>query len=600
MILQNMIFPKVGVCSEEELYFKNLFGHCQYSEMNQQLNLYPHTKVTFYAYFNIFSLSKWATYTFAENFRWVISYSGKMRVVLYRETLVDTSTCGTMVQEIDLSSDEKATAMLDIPYGEQENTVYYLSLESQDSSATFYGGYVEADADPQECNDVTIALNICTRHREAYVRHTLQILQEEVWSNEESFLKDHLVAFITDNGQTMDPTEFKSEHVLLTTQNGYGSAGGYTRGLIEILRHREQFGITHFIYTDDDIVYHTEALQRTFMLLKLVKAEYAEAVVGGAIFRLDYPFVQHEAGARWNRGHLKSLKAGYDMRDSGRVLRNEVIEQSDFSGWWYCCVPLSLEEKIGLPAPVYFHRDDVEYGMRSPNQIYLNGICVWHEPFDFKPGSHIKYYDTRNFAIVNAWHCDDFSSRELRGFFRHTFLREITQYRYTDAQMVLLAMNDWSKGVDWLLSQNTSKKFDLLFSKNYKQIPVELGGKWLDYIGFLNRLMMAPESKKQKLKRCLQLNGLLLPAKYNVTVPMYEPQTRWFYRAKQVINYNPVNECFYLSHKEYGTILRLAVTYIWLSMKVGVRFRSVVREWRDRKQELTSMEFWQRTLDLHE
>lgn len=66
---------------------------------------------------------------------------------------------------------------------------------------------------------------------------------------------------------------------------------------------------------------------------------------------------------------------------------------------------MSVIRKDNLPWPSYFHMDDMEYDIRNcKKMILLNGICVWHEPFENKPSSYTQYYDTRNIIITHFIH----------------------------------------------------------------------------------------------------------------------------------------------------------------------------------------------------
>ena len=87
-----------------------------------------------------------------------------------------------------------------------------------------------------------------------------------------------------------------------------GGAGGFTRDLIEILEHNDIFQITHILLMDDDIVIEPESLVRTFMLLCLLREEYLDAFIGGAMLRLDRQYIQVEAGAVWDAGCLETAQ----------------------------------------------------------------------------------------------------------------------------------------------------------------------------------------------------------------------------------------------------------------------------------------------------
>ena len=74
------------------------------------------------------------------------------------------------------------------------------------------------------------------------------------------------------------------------------------------MTHNEELCVTHALLMDDDIVIEPEALVKTYQILTLLKDEYEDAFIGGAMLRLDKQAIQVEAGASWNGGWLKSLK----------------------------------------------------------------------------------------------------------------------------------------------------------------------------------------------------------------------------------------------------------------------------------------------------
>ncbi|MEI3199181.1 MAG: hypothetical protein V8S12_01795 [Lachnospiraceae bacterium] len=65
---------------------------------------------------------------------------------------------------------------------------------------------------------------------------------------------------------------------------------------------------------------------------------------------------------------------------------NEQELATEYTGWWYTCIPLRCIDNDNLPLPIFIHRDDVEYGLRVGKKkfIFLNGIGVWHEAFEKK------------------------------------------------------------------------------------------------------------------------------------------------------------------------------------------------------------------------
>ena len=101
--------------------------------------------------------------------------------------------------------------------------------------------------------------------------------------------------------------------------------------------------------------------------------------------------------------------------------------------------------------PFFIHCDDAEYGLRHGGRpIVINGIQVWHETFEKRQTPLILYYDTRNSLFVN----------QIYGFLPEwkTVLEDwktkITKFHiqrdWATEYYVILAMNDFIKGINWL------------------------------------------------------------------------------------------------------------------------------------------------------
>ena len=213
------------------------------------------------------------------------------------------------------------------------------------------------------------------------------------------------------------------------------------------MTHNEELCVTHALLMDDDIVIEPEALVKTYQILTLLKDEYEDAFIGGAMLRLDKQAIQVEAGASWNGGWLKSLKHDLDLRKCDSCLYNEIEEYTEFNAWWYCCFPMKIVTPENLPMPIFIRGDDLEYGLRNMKTLILmNGICVWHEPFENKYSSFLEYYIMRNQLIDNAFHCPWYGARQLnRAILGHCF-REVTFYRYKKCGSVSAGNQRFLKG----------------------------------------------------------------------------------------------------------------------------------------------------------
>lgn len=203
-------------------------------------------------------------------------------------------------------------------------------------------------------------------------------------------------------GSLLDRERLSSDKIHINPNRNLGGAGGFTRDLIEIMTHNEELCVTHALLMDDDIVIEPEALVKTYQILTLLKDEYEDAFIGGAMLRLDKQAIQVESGASWNGGWLKSLKHDLDLRGCDYCLYNEIEEYTS-----QCVVVLLFPDEdchTGKSAvPLFIRGDDLEYGLRNMKTLILmNGICVWHEPFENKYSSFLEYYIMRNQLIDNS------------------------------------------------------------------------------------------------------------------------------------------------------------------------------------------------------
>ena len=196
----------------------------------------------------------------------------------------------------------------------------------------------------------------------------------------------------------------------------------------------------------------------TYALLSVLKEEYRHAFIGGAMFRLDRQHIQVEAGAVWNGGAVISRKSGLDVRSLDASLYNELEETVDYNAWWYSVVPMENVRADNLPLPVFIRGDDAEYGLRNTKKLILmNGICVWHEPFENKYSSSMYYYIFRNRLIDNSVRGINYTKNQLLRELKEHVYNELFCLRYKNVDLLLRGIEDYFRGIDWLKAQDGEK-----------------------------------------------------------------------------------------------------------------------------------------------
>lgn len=584
--IQQISWPKVGICTEEKLYFRRGFQGCHYVCGQEKLCFEKSGTVDFDTYFNCFSTAKWKKYTHVSSVYLRLRLCGAFQVLLLGYQYRNGSVIRSVLKAEVFHSEQDAEVTVGFPA--IESLAYSFSLQALSKKSTFLGGSY-CCPDEKHRRPIDLALNICTYHREEFIRKTLLNLEKNVFSNPRSELYGHVHVYITDNGQTLVPEEVQCETVHLNSQNGFGSSGGFARGQLAIQKDQAAYALTHMIFMDDDILFDIDALRRTVHFLSLLKQEYWDYILGSSLLRLHAQAWQVEAGACWVDGRITSIKPGLNLTALDQVLFNELEEVPNYQGWWFCCVPLSSAP--ALPMPVYFHRDDVEFGLRQKGFVYLNGICVWHDEFENKPSSTNEYYDKRNQLIVNAIHCPAYGCRvAMRDLFRDV-LRKTIAYRYREADLILEGVQDFCRGIDWMLTYDGQEHHNELIEKGYHpESPTTL-----DFTKFEDNLCpSAPRSSFRK--RLRSIAGVLLPANKTAMVPMHMPSISCFYRVKSAVNYNSATQTAYVTKKSFIESFFVLIRLFKTGLQMGLRFHTAVSQWRTRATELSSEKFWRAKL----
>lgn len=597
MNIQKILFPEVGRCTETELYFR-LGKKTEYRGDKKRIAFKKNARVTFDTYFNGFSIEKWMKYTVLDNVSVNLCLSGKFKVTLLSKENIHNDVITKVISETVVESEGKQMFSFPYTFGDKKG-MYTFCLEALSDDARFYGGAYSTEVPVEAVREVKIGIAICTFKREAFIEKNLRILNEAILQNEESPLYGHMEVFIADNGQSLDRERLASENIHINPNRNLGGAGGFTRDLIEIMTHNDELNITHALLMDDDIVIEPEALVKTYMILSLLKDEYQDAFVGGAMLRLDKQTIQVEAGASWNGGYLNSLKQNLNLKKCKSCLYNEVEEYTEFNAWWYCCFPMKIVTPDNLPLPIFIRGDDLEYGLRNMKHLILmNGICVWHEPFENKYSSFLEYYIMRNQLIDNSFHCQWYGAKQLSKAIIGHCAREVMFYRYKNVDLYLQGIKDFLKGPQWLMEQDGEALHKSVMAAGYKGQDLETLDMPFNYPVYEASCKYV-DNKKSKLKRLLTFNGLFLRAKGTNVVPMAAARPALFYRKKRVMQYDVTSKKAFITEKSFGTSVKCMCRAIGLVCVLPFKLKKAQEAYRTEGLRLRTLEFWNGFLGLN-
>ena len=588
LTIQPILWPQVGVCTQGDLYFRL---HDSY-RTGSRIDFRKNGQADFASYFNAFSIDKWRRYTVVKEVYLCLNMQGRFWVTLSSNQYINGMLCTTILSEEEVCGNRDVPVKLTFP---SAAGLLSFSVRALDDDCVFYGGAYHTTVEPEQFRQVKLGLDICTFRRESFVLGNLNRFRQEIIENNASILNGHVEVFVSDNGQTLDAAALNNDSIHVFPNPNVGGSGGFTRGMIEILQaNKNGAGITHVLVMDDDIVFSMDVLYRTYLLLCLRNDNYKDAFVGGAMLRLDRPWHQVENGACWNGGELVSHKANFDLRAFELCALNELPEHSEYNAWWYCCIPIEVIRPDNLPLPLFIRGDDVEYGLRNCKKLMtLNGICVWHEPFESKYSSSTYYYILRNQCIDNALHCPKYDKKALKADLRSQVLGELNRYRYKNADLLIRGVRDFLKGIDWLKQADTEALHKEIMDAGYKPLPVEQAGIPFDYSHYNYTLREERPTTKKRILMRLTKNGHLLPAtrKSTIVSAMYMNAYN-AYRVEKVLNYNPNNQTAFVTENDTDEYRRCIREMNACMHEIDAKLDAAKNSYQQRHKELESLEFW--------
>lgn len=587
MILQNVVFPSEETGKEIGLYYRKIQGMVR--KEGEELVLSPETEISFFTYFNAFSADKWSCYTKVECALLEVVCRGEGEISLWRAIKTEDG-----VQKECVCREELKEGKGRIPFTLSEQSgILYLAVKAKTELVLERAFFSCEEA---AVRDVTMAIGICTFRREEFVTHTLHTLRKYLIDNESSPLYQNLYVYISDNGKTLPAEDLSSEWVHVLPNKNAGGAGGFGRCMLEATKDSNKYGLTHILLMDDDIRLEPESIVRTYSLCMMAKSQYADAMIGGGLLRMDVPNIQHANGEMWNGGVIGFTKRGFDLCKEEDILRNEENLPMEYNGWWFCCVPLGNAFR-GFPLPVFIHGDDIEYGLRFDGNIMtMNGIGVWHDAFDNRKASSMEYYDMRNTLIACAIHHPEFTKMSaVRRVCRH-LIGQMFHYREEDQLLTMRGVEDFCQGVSFLKETDPVELHQEIMKKGYVMTDVS---EWLQKLG-ADTYYTKPEPEKLYCEKgfskthLLTLNGWFLPAKKEILpIPMGQHPDK-LYRQKNVLLYDPDTEKgFFVTRRKRNIFITLerCLKMWWLLTR---KYKKAVCDFQENGKELITQEFWEK------
>jgi hypothetical protein len=513
--IQNLMFPD---CEwKDEHWWMMYRGEKMEYAADEKSWLLNNKEIECFTYFNSLSVKKWDLYTNARSYNLHLQVKGKFKLRFVGRWLETTDKSSYLtiderldeIRELKISSIEQRSfihrtineaevftekfkwhnfdtngEMTSVVIPAEYNRVEIIGFEIiAILPTTIYEGYWSAKCDSSQLNEVNISLCTTTFKKEEYIIPNIRLIKQEifnkVYENGMDELGNHFFVNVVDNGQTLLDEQINSENIRLHLNPNVGGAGGYTRGMMETIKMREsrKFDATHVLFMDDDVKILPESFKRTYALLRLLKEEYRDRFISGAMLDIKNMNEQFEdlGFASDAYGAYMPLKPRFALHKPEDILKNEqnYTLENAYAAWWYCCVPIKYVDNDNLSYPIFYRGDDIDFSLRNKAEfISLNGICVWHTAFNAKITPSLEFYlVNRNSLITQAL---DGIAASISYFERikHLYKEEIRKFNYAACEHLLDAIDDYLKGPEYIASLPHDYVVKVQAAKNEKLLPV--------------------------------------------------------------------------------------------------------------------------------
>ena len=582
--------------------------------------LYDAGTYDFSTYFNALSVSKLKRYTGAERFHLHLELKGA--ACSFVQTTADAFSAHPIkladtVREIPASDEWQ---VLDIELTVPDDAIIVGFILTTEGPVALGSSYYSVEVG-REPRDVELVLATTTFKKEDFIEANIGLIKESILASDDDIAK-HFTMRVIDNGRTLDVDKLSGDGVIISPNENVGGAGGFTRGMIEAMEQTPR--ATHILLMDDDVAVSPESIKRTYNLLRIVNDEYAEAFVSGAM--LNYEIGEElweDTGWMTKEGTFAPAKPQLHLNKFEDVVFNETFrvpkliakQKSRYAAWWYCCIPISVIEKNGLPLPYFVRCDDAEYGVRcQPKFMTMNGLCIWHMSFHVRYNAAVeRYQTTRNTMIAQC--TTGFAPKSDFMHEMHNNIRlELKKFGYDNAELVLDAFEDFMKGPDFIATPGMAEKTFMAANRNKeKLVPfdeleriVHEAGMTDFHIADIDRQLVdsdAPRTRLQRLSDLATDNNQKLIVKEGKGYAVI-PVIGWAYPAgairgkEYLIIIDWYNRTGALRKKDPARYAEISKRYKEDLKAYKRNIRKLRKEYAARRDELTSVAFWKHYLGM--
>ncbi|UGT40333.1 glycosyltransferase [Nocardia yamanashiensis] len=453
-------------------------------------------------------------------------------------------------------------------------------------------------AAPEQVRPVAIA--ICTFNRAQDCAHTVAALASDpaVLSLIDAVYVVDQGTDLVENQPLFTETQPKfGDKLRYIRQPNLGGAGGFTRGLYEVSAANEHADV---ILMDDDILCEPETVLRMNAFANLT---VEPTLVGAQMLFLFNPDYLNVGAEETNLAKLRhGQKVSKALRNTSMLKKHQERRvDAGYNAWWTCLIPAEVVKRIGLPVPIFFQWDDVEYGLRAREHgfvtVTLPNAAVWHADFYWKDfDDWARYFSSRNSLIVSSLHHDLDPKAVTRQLFR-----EIGEYlvgmQYGLAHTTLQGIEDYLRGPEALRDGGIEALAKARTSRNDYPETIKHPVSATDIPNAHLHLRRAGGEPSRPLlilfKRALnQWTGRTIPGPVSVT----REDAHWWHIGlfDQVVVTDASQSGVRIRKRDKETARRLLIRAYRVLKQLRKDLPSLQNRWRAALPELTSRENWER------
>lgn len=587
-----VVMPPADFIDNTELFVNKEDNECYINGKLANVNEYK-----FNTWMNLFAAKKYYYYCDLGNVYLDLKIKGQYKLQI---TGSNRNFAFDRIDNVILSQDCDGDTCVQIPYPEKYEGIYFTIIEDKANPIEFYKASYCSDREVNRDNKLAIVT--CTFKREDYINKNIRLFERFIEQNPE--LNDKIKLIVVDNGKTLDVNRSNDRVKIIPNMNA-GGAGGFTRGLMDVME--QNVGYTRVLFMDDDVEIFPESFYRTLILSNYLKEEFKDSFINGAMLDLydkskffENISMQH---GLWLTGYYNNL----DVTEYNNILKTNDIPPEIFgnsqrytsSAWWYCSFPLDFAKNNGLSIPIFFRGDDAEWSWRACGVqiISMNGICIWHAAFEWRVSKVADYYYLpRNMFFLNSIYNRNFKT-QYSNYFKERYNYLIKTYEYTSLDLLLKSMKDILKGSN-IFRENPEEQF-----KNVNQIAkqVEYRTATNDEIETAKNGYFKSKKWRKKLVKYIDNSFIKIPKflfKKHATVSEWYPPVEAFALVREVAVVNLFTNKTTIRRYDHKKTLYYKKEFYKLLKQIDNNYDKLHTDYINAHKEFSTFEFWEKYLEL--